>query len=135
LEGKNLRIGEKAQNNQFLVKGFFVIYNGKFDMTESKYTKQVNKFKKGIQKLNEKIAYFEKNNKSLLISTQIFEQIENLKHQTQFGKYWDYVIIAILSAITVLATLQKIYNSICKKTKLKQSWNNLQMYKGCKMSV
>lgn len=118
LEGKNLRIGEKAQNNQFLVKGFFVIYNGKFDMTESKYTKQVNKFKKGIQKLNEKIAYFEKNNKSLLISTQIFEQIENLKHQTQFGKYWDYVIIAILSAITVLATLQKIYNSICKKNQI-----------------
>ena len=120
LEGKNLRIGEKAQNNQFLVKGFFVIYNGKFDMTESKYTKQVNKFNKGIQKLNEKIAYFEKNNKSLLISKQIFEQIANLKHQAQFGNYWDYVIIAVLSAITVLATLQKIYNSICKKNQIEK---------------
>jgi hypothetical protein len=75
----------------------------------------LKKLKTNVEKINEKITLFEKNNKSLPIPEQMFNQIEDLKHQAQYGKYFDYVISAILSAVTVITIFKKIYNFVCPK--------------------
>ena len=71
--------------------------------------------KTSVENLNKKIAFFKKKNDSLLVAKEIYDQLEKLKNQAEYGTLFDYVFIAIISLVTIITILKQIYRLFCHK--------------------